>query len=201
MVVLLLLNAFLACVFAESAYHKLHDMAAFRAALADYRLLRARPLARRIAHVATPAVELVLAAALLIPATATVATYATAPLLALFLVLLVSDDRPAFNNCGCASKEPVPVPRYAHSYRTAVLLGVSLIASALTTVQPGRSWTFAAVALAVAVTFPLAHVALELPLIMHIHEVERRHLPERVRQARRAYGLDRDAVAGQQRGT
>jgi hypothetical protein len=201
MVVLLLLNAFLACVFAESAYHKLRDMASFRGALADYRLLRARPLVRRIAHVATPAVELVLAVALMIPATATVATYAAVPLLVVFLVLLVSDDRPAFNNCGCASQEPVPVPRHAFSFRTALLLGVSLVAAALATVQTGRSWTFAAVALAVAVTFPLAHVMLELPLIMHIHEVERRHLPERVRQARRAYGLDRDAVAGRQRGS
>jgi|SRR5215211_1459163 uncharacterized membrane protein YphA (DoxX/SURF4 family) len=201
MVLLLLLNAFLACVFAESGYYKLQDMAAFRAALADYRLLRAHPIVRRVAHAATPAVELVLAVALVIPATATVAAYAAAPLLVVFLVLLVSDDRPAFNNCGCASKEPVPVPRYAFSYRTALLLGVSLVASALATVQSSRSWTFAAVALAVAVTFPLAHVVLELPLIMHIHEVERRHLPERVKQARRAYGLDSDAVGGRQRGT
>src|SRR5215216_1874632 len=131
MVLLLLLNAFLACVFAESGYYKLQDMAAFRAALADYRLLRAHPIVRRVAHAATPAVELVLAVALVIPATATVAAYAAAPLLVVFLVLLVSDDRPAFNNCGCASKEPVPVPRYAFSYRTALLLGVSLVASAL----------------------------------------------------------------------
>jgi len=201
MVILLLLNAFLACVFAESAYYKLQDMAAFRAALADYRLLRAHPIVRRVAHAATPAVELVLAVTLVIPATATVAAYAAAPLLVVFLVLLVSDDRPAFNNCGCASKEPVPVPRHAFSYRTALLLGVSLVASALATVQSSRSWTFAAVALAVAVTFPLAHVVLELPLIMHIHEVERRHLPERVKQARRAYGLDSDAVGERQRGT
>src|SRR6266498_517035 len=161
MAVLVLLNGFLACVFAESAYHKLRDMGAFGAALADYRLLRARPGARRVARAATPAAELVLAGALLTPAVATAATYAAAPLLVLFLVLLVSDDRPAFDNCGCASKEPVPVPRRA---------------------------------------FPLAHVALELPLIMHIHEVERRHLPERVRQARRVYGLDGDAVAERQPG-
>jgi hypothetical protein len=201
MVVLLLLSAFLACVFAESAYHKLRDMAAFRAALADYRLLRARPLARRVAYLATPGVELALAVALVTPATTTVATYATAPLLVVFLVLLVSDDRPAFNNCGCASQEPVPLPRHAFAFRTALLLGVSLVAALLATVQTGRSWTFAAIVLAVAVTFPLAHVVLELPLIMHIHEVERRHLPDRVRQARRAYGLDHDAVAGRQRGT
>src|SRR6266540_4016955 len=122
MAVLVLLNGFLACVFAESAYHKLRDMGAFGAALADYRLLRARPGARRVARAATPAVELVLAGALLTPAVATAATY------------------------------------------------------------------------------PLAHVALELPLIMHIHEVERRHLPERVRQARRVYGLDGDAVAERQPG-
>jgi hypothetical protein len=200
-VVLLLFNAFLACIMAESAYHKLRDMAGFRAALSDYRLLRTRPAVQRVAYVATPVAELAVAVALLAPVTATVATYATAPLLVLFLVLLVSDDRPAFTNCGCAGQEPVPLPRRAYAYRTAVLLGVSLVASALATMQPGRSWTFGATALAVAVTFPLAHVALELPLIMHIHEVERRHLPERVRLARRVFGLDSDATARPQRGT
>ncbi len=200
MAVLVLLNGFLACVFAESAYHKLRDMGAFGAALADYRLLRARPGARRVARAATPAAELVLAGALLTPAVATAATYAAAPLLVLFLVLLVSDDRPAFDNCGCASKEPVPVPRSAFSLRTALLLVVALTAAWWATAQPGAAWTLPAAALAVAVAFPLAHVALELPLIMHIHEVERRHLPERVRQARRVYGLDGDAVAERQPG-
>jgi len=199
-VVLLLVDAFLACVLAESAYHKLRDMAAFRAALGDYRLLRNRPTVRRVAHVVTPVAEIAVAVALVTPVSATAATYATAPLLVMFLVLIVADDRPAFTNCGCAGQEPVPVPRRAFSYRTAMLLGVSLGASALATVQPDRSWTLGAVGLAVVVTFPLAHIALELPLIMHIHEVERRHLPERVRQARRVYGLDSEAVVRPRRG-
>jgi Methylamine utilisation protein MauE len=201
MVVLLLLNAFLACMFAESAYHKLNDMAAFRAALADYRLVRGRPGARRVAYAVTPAVELVLAVALVTPAVATVASYAAVPLLVVFLVLLVADDRPAFDNCGCASKEPVPVPRQAFTLRTALLLVAALAAAGLATVEPDRSWTLAAAALAVAVTFPLAHVVLELPLIMHIHEVDRRQLPDRVRQARRVYALDGDSTTGRREGT
>jgi hypothetical protein len=154
-----------------------------------------------MAYVATPAVELAVAVALVTPVAATAGAYATAPLLVLFLVLLVSDDRTAFTNCGCAGQEPVPVPRRAFTYRTAMLLGISLVASALATVQPGASWTLGAITLAVAVTFPLAHVALQLPLIMHIHEVERRHLPERVRLARRVSGLDNDAMARPQQGT
>jgi hypothetical protein len=124
-----LLRLALAWLFARAAAHKLRDLAAFRAALADYRLLPAALLAPAAAAVA--GAEAVVAAWLLVPAAGPAPALAAAALLCVYTAAIAVNLARGRRHiaCGCAGPAALAPLHEALLARNGLLVALALAAA------------------------------------------------------------------------
>ena len=124
-----LLRLALAWLFARAAAHKLRDLAGFRAALADYRLLPEALLAPAGAAVA--GTEAVVAVWLLVPAAGAAPALAAAALLCVYTAAVAVNLARGRRHiaCGCAGPAANAPLHEALLARNALLVGLALAAA------------------------------------------------------------------------
>lgn len=116
-----------------------------------------------------------------VPETVTVAV--AAGLLVALSVLTVTDERPTYDNCGCGGVSSITMPKSAYRARSVVMAGIASVSTVLLLSQETAAYSRANLAIHVArllVSLPLAAVVLDLPLLVHMKEVERKKLPAKV---------------------
>ena len=157
------LRAGFALLFAASAWHKLRDLAGFRAALAGYRLLPTRALAA--AALGLAALELAIGAACLAPALAPTACSAGAGLLTLYSLAIACNLARGRRDidCGCGGpggRRPLGT--------TLVLRNLALVALLLLASLPAGpralTWLDAATGVGLLATLALLHAACDVAL-------------------------------------
>lgn len=153
----------LAALFGWAALHKLRDLAAFRLALADYRLLPQRALAA--AAPALLAAELAAAGALLAPGPAQPGAWAAAALLTLYaaaIVLNLARGRRHID-CGCAgprARRPLSGALVARN----ALLAAAALACALPVSARALVWLDAVSVAGAVAALALLYAALDVAL-------------------------------------
>lgn len=171
----LLASSFLANVLALSAGYKLFKFDEYLAAVSNFSLFRS--FNRRLLHLGAstvPAVEIGVAALLLIPGTNDLGLLSATALVGVFLVVVALEARPQIAHCGCWGVASVDVPKWAYLARNLLLVAVAGAATALS-VRLGTAvdWSAVEAILGVGIMLPLALLGLELPQIVHLTIFER----------------------------
>lgn len=170
----LLPSAFLASVLALSGSYKLYRFEDYLAATGEFSVLRrlgSKPI-RLVAPVA-PAVEIGIAALLLLPPTNRVGLLGASFLVCAFLVVVAFEARPQISHCGCWGVTSIDVPKWAYLARNALLVAVALIGTAASTLPGAPQWSLEEAVVGVALMLPFALLSLELPQIAHLTVFER----------------------------
>lgn len=164
----ILLASFLAEVFLLSAAFKLHRYQDYLDAISSYTFLRSMPILRgRLIALAwcVPAVELIIAIALLSPPARLAASAASVVLFLSFYVLISADQRLSIVNCGCWGRTSTETSRRTLAVRNLAFVaaaGSLLIWQLFNNSHPTVAVSLAALAMA----FPLSLLMLELPQFM-----------------------------------
>ena len=158
-----LASLFLAMILAAAAVPKLRQPEEFQGVVANYRLLPAflvTPFARLL-----PWVELVCAAALLVPPVREMAAWLAAALFVMFaLALAINVGRGRTHiDCGCV-RRPTSMSRIGmfHVLRAIALAGVSLYAASIPVTVADISWVSALLGVAAAAMLALLYLAADL---------------------------------------
>jgi hypothetical protein len=193
-----LLAGLLVDVLLFGAFHKLLAHTSFTEALHDYRALRRIGTERAVLGLAVvvPLAEFVAGVTLIFPSTRVGGSIGALVLLAAFSALIVNDDRAVFTNCGCggASGGDIPMPRRAFVVRNSLILPAAVVMVALTVAGAGLDATAGDVVLYAALALPLSQILMNLPLVLHIVEVDRQRLPDRVSAAKQRIALQSEAT-------
>ncbi|SNR79556.1 Methylamine utilisation protein MauE [Methylobacillus rhizosphaerae] len=158
-----LASLFLAMILAAAAIPKLRQPEEFQGVVANYRLLPSFmvvPFARLL-----PWIELVCAAALLVPPAREIAAWVAAALFVMFgLALAINVGRGRTHiDCGCV-RRPTSMSRIGmfHVLRAIALAGVSLYAAAVPVEVANISWGSALMGVAAATMLALLYLAADL---------------------------------------
>jgi hypothetical protein len=124
-------SAFVAACLGFAAFHKWRDLEAFRAAIAEFSLLRGLPstVQSRLVRI-VPLAEAAAAALLLVPVTTGLGAVLATALALAFVVVVAIDSRPAIAHCGCWGTASVDVPKSFHLARAGILLVAAVAAAA-----------------------------------------------------------------------